>query len=58
MSIKDKTCLWEVKKGKTCDEPAKSEVLLRGQVGSGKIPVCENHKAEYNRRAARLRTRN
>jgi hypothetical protein len=49
-------CRWEVQKGEECGEPADGgTVLLRERLGSARVPVCKNHKAEYNRRAASLR---
>ena len=57
MARTQKDCEWEVSKGQTCGDPATGTVLLRGMVGSARVPVCDTHKAEYNRKAASLRVR-
>lgn len=49
------TCAWEVSKGVPCGEPSQGTVLLRDRIGSARIKVCKNHRAEYNRKAAQLR---
>lgn len=48
-------CRWEVKRGEECGQPATTQVLMRDQVGSAYVPVCDQHKAEYNRKAASIR---
>jgi hypothetical protein len=51
----DSLCQWEVRKGETCGAKAQAEVTLRNRVGGAKVPVCLEHKAEHNRKAAALR---
>jgi hypothetical protein len=38
-----------------CGKPAHDTVLIRGHTGKVKVWVCEQHKAEHNRQAAKLR---
>lgn len=51
-----KFCLWEVRKGETCGALAKATIILRNRVGAAEVPVCLEHKAEHNRKAAEIRT--
>lgn len=50
-------CGWLVDdEGTTCKRPSITEVTVKSRVGGGKVPVCHEHKAAFNQKAAALRT--
>lgn len=48
-------CRIEISKGNICGNPAVAEVRIRDKVGKAAVPVCAEHKAAYNRKAAEIR---
>lgn len=47
-------CLWQVD-GEDCGDNAVTRVTIKDRTATARIPVCEKHKAEHNRKAASLR---
>lgn len=54
MSKGKEFCLWQVD-GQDCNIEAVSRVTIKDRVSRARIPVCSEHKAEHNRKAAQLR---
>lgn len=49
-------CLWQVN-GCDCGEKATTRITVKDRTGSARIPVCAEHKAEHNRKAAQFRVK-
>lgn len=49
-------CLWQVGDS-DCGKPAVVRVRMRDRTGTASVPVCEQHKAEHNRKAAEQRVK-
>ena len=56
MTAQESACLWVVA-GEKCGEPAVDTVKVKDRTGVAIVPVCDKHRAEHNRKAAKLRVR-
>lgn len=56
MTAQNSACLWIVD-GEECGERAVATVKVKDRTGVALVPVCNKHRAEHNRKAAKLRVR-
>lgn len=56
MTALEGVCLWDVN-GEPCGDEAVDVVKVRDRTGTATVPVCVKHRAEHNRKAAKLRVR-